>query len=41
MKKLKKKDGKSVTEAFDEIFVARKPAKLQTDNGKEFLNATF
>ena len=41
MKKLKKKDGKSVTDAFDEIFVIHKPAKLQTDTGKEFLNATF
>ena len=41
VKKLKKKDGKSVTDAFDEIFVTRKPAKLQTDKGKEFLNATF
>ena len=41
VKKLKKKDGKSVTDAFDEILVARKPAKLQTDKGKDFLNATF
>ena len=41
VKKLKKKEGKSVTDAFDEIFVTRKPAKLQTDKGKEFLNATF
>ena len=40
-KKLKKKNGKSVTDAFDEIFVTRKPAKLQTDKGKEILNATF
>ena len=26
---------------MDEIFITRKPAKLQTDKGKEFLNATF
>ena len=39
--KLKKKDGKSVTDTFDEIFVTRKPVKLQTDKSKEFLNATF
>ena len=38
---MKKKDGKSITEAFNEIFTARKPVKLQTDKGKEFLNATF
>ena len=31
VKKLKKKDGKSVTDAFDEIFVTHKPVKLQTD----------
>ena len=41
IKKLKKKDSKSITEAFDEIFATRKPFKLQTDKGKEFLNATF
>ena len=41
VKKLKKKDGKSVTDAFNEIFVTRKPVKLQTDKGKEFLNTTF
>ena len=28
-------------DAFGEIFVARKPVKLQTDKGKEFLNTTF
>ena len=39
VKKLKKKDSKNIT--FDEIFVTRKPFKLQTDKGKEFLNATF
>ena len=41
IKKLKKKDDKSITEAFNEIFTTRKPVKLQTDKGKEFLNATF
>ena len=41
VKKLKKKDSKSITEAFDEIFVTRKPFKLQTDKSKEFLSATF
>ena len=41
VKKLKKKDGKSITEAFDEIFVTHKPNKLQADTCKEFLNATF
>ena len=41
IKKLKKKDGKSVTEAFNEIVTTRKPVKLQTDKGKEFSNATF
>ena len=41
VKKLKKKDGKSVMEVFDEIFITRKPTKLQTDKGKQFLNATF
>ena len=41
IKKLKKKDGKSITEAFNEIFTTRKPVKLQTDKGKKFLNATF
>ena len=41
VKKLKEKNSKSVTDAFDEIFVTRKSAKLQTDKGKEFLNTTF
>ena len=41
VKKLKKKDGKSVTDAFEEIFATYKPVKLQTDKGKEFLNTTF
>ena len=35
-----KKDAKSVSDAFDEIFAGgRKPVKLQTDKGKEFVNA--
>ncbi len=38
---LKKKDSKSVMEAFESIFTQRKPLKLQTDKGKEFLNATL
>ncbi len=40
---LKKKDGKSVTDAFGKILsdAGRKPLKLQTDKGKEFLNDTF
>ena len=41
VEKLNKKDGKSVTDAVGKIFVTRKPAKLKTDKGKEFLNATF
>ena len=41
VKKLKKKDSKSVTQAFNDIFLARRPAKLQTDKGKEFFNLTF
>ena len=28
-------------EAFESIFAQRKPLKLQTDKGKEFINATF
>ena len=38
MKKLKKKDGKSITDVFDEIFVIRKPVKLQTDKGRVLEN---
>ena len=39
---LKRKDSKSVTEAFKSILADdRKPLKLQTDKGKEFLNSTF
>ena len=37
---LKRKDAKSVSDAFDKIFAGgRKPLKLQTDKGKEFINA--
>jgi len=39
---LKKKDAKSVTEAFERVLSkGREPHKLQTDKGKEFLNDTF
>ena len=39
----KKKDTKGVTEAFGKILEmsGRKPLKLQTDKGKEFVNDTF
>jgi hypothetical protein len=36
---LKKKDSNSVTDAFETIFADRKPLKLQTDKGREFVNA--
>jgi transposase InsO family protein len=35
---LKKKDGQSVTRAFETIFAINKPLKLSSDKGKEFLN---
>ena len=38
---LKNKTGKSLVEAFGKIFQERKPEKLQTDKGSEFLNAQF
>ena len=38
---LKKKDSKTVSEAFYSIFTYRKPIKLQTDKGKEFVNTSF
>ena len=38
---LKKKDAKTVAEAFQSIINDRKPIKLQTDKGKEFINAFF
>jgi hypothetical protein len=39
---LKKKNAKSVTEAFERVLVGgRKPLKLQTDKGKEFVNDEF
>jgi transposase InsO family protein len=36
---LKRKDSRSVAEAFEHLFTERKPAKLQTDKGKEFVNS--
>mgnify|MGYP002144364721 CR=1 FL=1 len=39
---LKKKNATSVTEAFESIFArGRKPLKLQTDKGREFVNDVF
>ena len=39
---LKRIDAKSVADAFDEIFDGgRKPLKLQTDKGKEFVNSSL
>jgi len=39
---LKNKDGKTVSSAFENILSeGRKPEKLQTDQGKEFLNSHF
>ena len=39
---LKVKTGTAVKQAFEEhIFSERKPEKLQTDQGKEFVNSTF
>ena len=38
---LKRKDSKAVMDAFETIFLQRKPLKLQTDKGKVFLNVTF
>jgi hypothetical protein len=40
---LKKKDARTVTEAFESLLASagRKPQKLQTDKGKEFVNAVF
>ena len=38
---LKKKDVKTVAEAFQSIINDRKPIKLQTDKGKELINAFF
>lgn len=36
---LKDKSGKSLVQAFTDIFKLRKPSKLQTDKGKEFINS--
>ena len=38
---LKRKDSKAVMDAFETIFLQRKPLKLQADKGKEFVNVTF
>nr|DAC81388.1 TPA_asm: integrase [Parasteatoda house spider adintovirus] len=38
---LKRKDSSSIISSFKEIFKERKPIKLQTDQGKEFLNKNF
>ena len=38
---LKKKDARTVSEAFESIIDERKPPKLQTDKGKEFINTFF
>lgn len=40
---LKDKKGSSLTEAFDSILTSsgRRPGRLQTDKGSEFLNSTF
>ena len=37
---LKNKSGQALTEAFSNLFQQRKPAHLQTDKGKEFLNSS-
>ena len=37
-KPLKTKSSKDVLKAFENIFKERKPFKLQTDKGKEFVN---
>ena len=38
---LKKKDAKTFAEALQSIINDRKPIKLQTDKGKEFINTSF
>lgn len=38
---LQDKSGKSIINAFSEIFKERIPKKIQTDKGKEFLNQNF
>jgi hypothetical protein len=35
---IKRKTGEEITKAFSKIFMERKPAKLQTDKGLEFIN---
>lgn len=38
---LKDKSASEVKEAFKKVFTARKPLKIQTDRGKEFVNQTL
>jgi transposase InsO family protein len=38
---LKRKDSRSITDAFEHIFAERRPLKLQTDKGKEFVNSVL
>ena len=38
---LKNKTGKSIIDAFETFFAERKPGKLQTDKGTEFINIPF
>jgi len=38
---LQRKSSTNIIEAFDIIFKERRPQKLQTDKGKEFVNAAF
>ena len=38
---LKNKAGKSIIDALETIFAERKPGKLQTDKGTEFINRPF
>jgi hypothetical protein len=38
---LKRKDSRSITDAFEHIFSERKPLKLQTDKGKKFVNSVL
>jgi hypothetical protein len=40
-KPIKKKNSEEIVKSFELIFRERKPSKLQTDKGKEFINKTF
>jgi transposase InsO family protein len=40
-KPIKNKSADEIIKSFDEIFKERKPFKLQTDKGKEFINKMF